>query len=194
MIGYLEGKLINKQPDKILLFVNGIGFEIIISLKTYDNLNDAGEQEQLYIYTLHKEDVLNLYGFKTLDEKDFFKLLLSLNGIGPKMAVSLLSKFDFNSIKKAVATQDVKMLTSMGGIGTKRAEKLLFELKRKIKDVDIAAGETQNFNTVEQDAVLALESLGYSKSESVQMIKKIKPDPNDTIETIIKKALSGKTG
>ncbi len=192
MIGYLEGKLISKKPDKILLLVNGIGFEIIISLKTFEKLSPEGEQEKLFIYTLHKDDILNLYGFKSLEEKDFFILLLSLSGIGPKMAISLLSKFDYNSIKKAVASQDVKMLTSMGGIGKKRAEKLLFELKNKIKDIDLISSDTADMNTVQQDAILALESLGFSKVEAVKMISSLKLSGSETIEDIIKNALANR--
>jgi len=192
MIGYLEGKLISKKPDKILLLVNGIGFEIIISLKTFEKLSPEGEQEKLFIYTLHKDDILNLYGFKSLEEKDFFILLLSLSGIGPKMAISLLSKFDYNSIKKAVASQDVKMLTSMGGIGKKRAEKLLFELKNKIKDIDLISSDTADMNSVQQDAILALESLGFSKVEAVKMISSLKLSGSETIEDIIKNALANK--
>ncbi len=188
MIGYLEGKIIKKDTNKILLLTNGIGFEIIISLKTFAGLKEEGDTDNLFIYTLHKDDVFQLYGFKTLDEKEFFLLLISLSGIGPKMAISILSRIDVKSLKEAVIRQDINYLTSLGGIGKKRAEKLLFELKNKIKDIDITS--TSPVSNIKQDAILALESLGYSKAEAYDIVKNINISEDMKVEEVIKKALA----
>ncbi len=116
------------------MMLKNIGYEIFISFQTFQKLNEAGKEEELFIYTIHKEDTFNLYGFKTEEEKELFKVLISISGIGPKMGLTILSKIDTATFKKAVYQQNIDLLTSIGGIGKQRAEKLLFELKEKIKN------------------------------------------------------------
>lgn len=191
MIGYLKGKILKKKPNELLLVVNNIGYEVHVSLQTFQKLKNPGEGEELFIYTIHKEDTYNLYGFKTEDEKELFKVLISISGIGPKMGLTILSKIDTETFKKAVSEQNIALLTSVGGIGKKRAEKLLFELKEKFKGLYGTEISPEGIiSDIQQDAVLALEGLGYSKTEAVNIIKKIPFDDKMTLEDLIKKALS----
>ena len=191
MIGYIKGTILNKKPNCLVLMVNNIGYEIFISFQTFQKLNEVGKEEELFIYTIHKEDTFNLYGFKTEEEKELFKVLISISGIGPKMGLTILSKIDTATFKKAVSQQNIDLLTSIGGIGKKRAEKLLFELKEKFKNLygmETAAGTP--IDPIQQDALLALEGLGYSKTEAANIISKIPFDEKMTLEELIKKALS----
>ncbi|MBU1077774.1 MAG: Holliday junction branch migration protein RuvA [Spirochaetes bacterium] len=193
MIAWLKGKIITKKPNVLVLDVHDVGYRINISFKTFQMLKDEGETEEILIYTLHKEDLLELIGFKTKEEKELFKVLLSISGIGPKMALGILSKVDMKTFQKAVSSQDISLLTGVGGIGKKRAEKLLFELKEKFKKLygieSVPFGT--HFHKVQEEAVMALEGLGYSKTEAFQRIKSIAFDENISLEDLIKKALSG---
>ncbi len=191
MIAYLKGKILQKKPNYLILVNNNIGYEIFISLQTFQKLKNNNEEEELFIYTIHKDDTFQLYGFKTEEEKKLFKVLLSITGIGPKMALMILSKIDAETFKKAVSEQNIDLLTSVGGIGKKRAEKLLFELKTKFKDLyDLDISEGPPVSGIQEDAVLALVNLGYSKSEAVNIIRKIPLSKDTTLEELIKKAFS----
>ncbi len=191
MIAYLKGKILQKKPNYLILVNNNIGYEIFISLQTFQKLKNNNEEEELFIYTIHKEDTFQLYGFKTEEEKKLFKVLLSITGIGPKMALMILSKIDAETFKKAVSEQNIDLLTSVGGIGKKRAEKLLFELKTKFKDLyGLEISEGAPVSGIQEDAVLALVNLGYSKSEAVNIIRKIPLSKDTTLEELIKKAFS----
>lgn len=191
MIAYLKGEILQKKPNYLILVNNNIGYEIFISLQTFQKLKNDNEEEELFIYTIHKEDSFQLYGFKTEEEKKLFKILLSITGIGPKMALMILSKIDVETFKKAVSEQNIDLLTSIGGIGKKRAEKLLFELKKKFKDqYGMEISEGAPVSGIQEDAVLALVNLGYSKSEAVNIIRKIPLSKDTTLEELIKKAFS----
>ncbi len=193
MIAYLKGKILEKKSNYIVLLVNNVGYEIFISFQTFQDINNENQDDELYIQTIHKEDNFTLYGFKTLEEKELFKILLSISGIGPKMALSILSKIDIDTFKKAVSEQNIDLLTGVGGIGKKRAEKLLFELKEKFKKIyglDITSTSGKVENKIQQEALLALEGLGYSKTEAVSRINKIPFNKDMSLEDLIKKALS----
>ncbi len=185
MIGYLIGTLFQKETNKIILLVHGVGYEIYISLSTLHQLKEIGAEQALFIYTIHKEDTFHLYGFSTEKEKDIFKLLISITGIGPKMALSILSHVEIEILKKAVIEQDTSLLTQVGGIGKKRAEKLIFELKERFDSFIIDNQEGQ----LRKDIIQALENLGYSYNEAANKVNKIKLDTNLTLEDLLKKAL-----
>jgi len=192
MIGFLKGKIFSKKPSKIILLVNNIGYEINISLQTFQKLKEVNEEEELFIYTIHKEDSYTLYGFKTEEEKELFKILISISGIGPKMGLLILSKIDTKKFKQAVVEQDVEILTSIGGIGKKRAEKLLFELKEKFKDF-VSEGIPKSgggmFTQNQEDAVLGLISLGYTRNEAMNLVKQISDGEKLSVEELIRRAL-----
>ncbi len=192
MIAYLEGKIFKKIPGYTVILANGVGYEVFIPLSTYENLKKEGETDSLFVYTFHKDDSFNLYGFKTEDERELFKILLTAPGVGPKLALSILSNIDVNTFKLAVANQDPKILTSIGGIGKKRAEKLIFELKEKFKSFygpDYGGTIKTEFSEIQKDAIIALETLGYSRKEALETVIKIPIKEDTTVELLIKEAL-----
>jgi len=192
VIGYIKGTILSRKPDCVVLTTGGIGYEISVSFRTFQELKEEGKEEELLIHTVHKDDTLMLFGFKTKEERDLFRVLIVLSGFGPKTALAILSRIDTETFKKAVATQDITLLTSIGGIGKKRAEKLLFGLKEMFKDLYGPEQAGKGFLTgpLQQGAVKALEGLGYSKTEAADIIRKIPADKEMTLEDLIKKALS----
>ncbi len=191
MIAYLKGNIKIKNPNFLVLDVNNVGYEIHISFQTFQKLKDTGAEEEILIHTIHKEDMYNLYGFKTEEEKEVFKILLSVSGIGPKMALGIMSKVDNETFKQAVSQQNIDLLTSVGGIGKKRAEKLVFELKEKFGK--LYGMESVPFtgvrHKVQEEAIMALEGLGYSKTEALNRINNISFNEDMPLEELIKKAL-----
>lgn len=188
MIAYLEGKVIKKEAGRIILLVNGVGYEILISLQAYKKLPLQGAQAALFIHTNHREDVFQLYGFMDETEKDLFRILISVSGIGPKMALSILSHMEPEVLKKAVSRQDPELLTGIGGIGKKRAEKLVFELKEKMGGLVLESGETP----VRKDLIQALENLGYSYKEAADMVGQVRIDPALPVDETLKRILGAK--
>lgn len=186
MIAYLEGKIIKKEAGRIVLLVNGVGYEVLISLQTYKKLPSQGENTALFIHTNHREDAFQLFGFSNEAEKDLFRILISVSGIGPKMALSVLSHLEPEVLKKAVRQQDPDLLTGIGGIGKKRAEKLVFELKEKMEGLILESGATP----VRKDLIEALENLGYSYKEAADMVGQTKIDPVLPLDEMLKKILS----
>lgn len=191
MIAFLKGIIYEKKLNNIILNVNNVGYEIHISFQTYQQIKDKGEVDNFLIHTIHKDDTFQLYGFKTEQEQELFRILLSISGIGPKMALSILSKVDIETFKKAVSQQNLDLLTGVGGIGKKRAEKLLFELKEKFKKLyGLESTQEVPQNRIQQDAILGLEGLGYSKTEAMQKINQIPYNDDMTLEELIKRALA----
>lgn len=176
-----------KAPAFCIIEAGGVGYDVKIPLSTYKLLPDIGSEEKLLIYTIHREDNFSLYGFKTMEEKQLFEILLSVQGIGPKIALLILSSSSVASFKSAIGNQDMTRLTSISGIGKKKAEKLLFELKEKFKD--FYGDETSaTYSDIDKNAIDALVSLGYSKPEIMKVIPQIKSRNN--LEEIIKEALN----
>jgi len=192
MISFIEGKIIKKEPNYVVILNNGIGYEIYTSFITYKKLKNEGEIDTLFVFTLHKEDILKLFGFKSEEERNMFKLLLSVSGVGPQLALTILSNIDTKNLQEAVLMQNPKILTSISGIGLKRAEKLIFDLKEKIKKF-LKESENSlkgdNFYKLKNDALIALENLGYSQKEIMEALKEISIDSKTTIEDLIKEAL-----
>jgi len=192
MIAYIEGKILKKIPGYIVLLANGVGYELLVPLSSYRNLKNEGETDSIFVYTHHKEDSFNLYGFKTEEERELFKILLTASGVGPKLALSILSNIDVETFKLAIANQDPKILTSIGGIGRKRAEKLVFELKEKFKSFygpDYAGKLTPEFSDIQKDAIAALEALGYPRKEALETVISIPVDSRTSVEALVKESL-----
>jgi len=192
MIGYLTGKIISKKPTQILLDVNGVGYLVNISITTFEKLPADAEFVSLYTYLAVKEDALDLYGFFTIAEKDMFKLLISISGIGPKLGQSILSGIEIEDLKEAIKTGNVSRIISIPGIGRKTAERLIIELRDKVES--LAAGVEFTLNgipSVRNDAVAALASLGYNQKNAEKIVRDIlTSSPNTSIEDLIKEALS----
>ena len=191
MIGYLKGNLIYAEEGVAVLDVGGVGYEINCSGAAYRELvgNRGGE---VYVYTAVKEDGVSLYGFNSKDEKKIFLKLISVSGVGPKMGIAVLSAFSVDDLTLKIATGDVKGLSSVKGLGKKTAERIVLELRDKIGTVSgdlqpVADEFTDSGET--DDAVAALMSLGFTRAECVQAVKKAKAAGAKTLEQTISFAL-----
>ncbi len=191
MYAYLQGKFTYKSPALVHVDVNGIGFEVNISLNTYSHIQHL-EQGKLYTHLQVKEDGHVLYGFADRGEKDMFLLLISISGVGAATARMMLSSLKPEELSRAILQGNVKLLEGVKGIGKKTAERLVLELKDKIGKISPGAGlSVQAGNTLEQDALNALTALGIPRSQAEQSIQKIiLAEPSvPELEDLIKKAL-----
>jgi holliday junction DNA helicase RuvA len=190
MIGYLTGKIISKKPTKIILDVNGVGYLVHISITTFEKLGNA-ESVSLFTYLAVREDALDLYGFFTQSEKEMFELLISVSGIGPKLAQSILSGIQIGELNEALKTGNIARLVAIPGIGRKTAERLLVELRDKVESLAIAMDNKASVSfSVRSDAIAALTNLGYNRANAERVVKSIvDKSPNASIEELIKDAL-----
>ena len=196
MITFLKGVIVEKQPTRVVVDVCGVGYEVFIPLSSYDHLPAEDEHCQLLTHDYLREDQHTLYGFRTDAERTMFGMLLSISGIGPKLALSALSGLSVKELKAAVATGDTKRLSAIPGVGRKTAERIVVELRDRIGAAEafeaVAGGETATGENIRaRDAVLALISLGYKQTEARRMVEKtMAADPSiaDT-EDIIRRTL-----
>ncbi len=194
MIGFLRGKILSKKPTSVLLDVNGIGYIVNVSLSTFDKLPADGETAELFTYLSVREDAMNLYGFYTGEEKAVFELLIGISGIGPKLALGILSGIQSRELVEAIQAHDVPRIVSIPGIGKKTAERLIIELKDKIGSVTGVEtnGVPAEAYAVKGDAIAALMSLGYnSKKAELAVSHILSKSPDLQLEEIIKRALAG---
>jgi len=189
MIGYLTGKIISLKPTRLLLDVNGVGYTVSISINTYENISDK-QTVSLFIHTNVREDSITLYGFFTESEKQMFELLISITGIGPKLALSILSGIQTDDLKDAIQRGDVSRIIAIPGIGRKTSERLVLELKNKVDQV-IEEGTGGISFSVKNEAVGALTTLGYNAKVADNIIRNILAnEPGLSLEELIKKSLS----
>lgn len=189
MIGKLKGSIEDLKPTEVILDVNGVGFELTIPLSTYEKIQ--GEKKTvLLVYTMHKEDQFRLFGFYSKIERDLFKSLIGVSGIGPAMAISLLSGITPGRLIDSVKTQNTAALTKIPGIGKTKAEKLIFELRRKLPQLEAMSDHTGEISTDRHDAVEALTALGFDETKASACVNEIlKTSKSVGIEGIIKEAL-----
>ncbi len=194
MIGYLSGEITIVDPTLIMVDVGGIGYEVKISLNTYSKLKDS-KKTKVYTYLNIKEDAHTLYGFHNPDEKSLFIKLISISGVGPSTAILMLSSMDVTEIQESIASEDVATIRRVKGIGTKTAERIVLELKDKIRKeisgdriIDIVP---DSMNVIREEALIALITLGIQKSMAEKSINTIlkKADKDVTLEEVIKLAL-----
>ncbi len=193
MIGYLTGKIISKKPTRILLDVNGVGYTVNVSFSTFEKLPDLNESASLFIHTSVKEDAIDLYGFFTPSEKEMFELLISVSGIGPKLAQSLLSGIQVDELKYAIYEGNLSRITAVPGIGRKTAERLLLELRDKINKLTekFEPAEAGAPSSIRSDAIAALVNLGYNLKTAEKIVRDVMNSRTSvTIEDVIKEALS----
>ncbi len=189
MIGYLNGKVLDTDGTTVLLSVNGVGYEVNCSLSVFQRLTNSGQGE-VYTYLAVREDGVFLYGFDTMQEKAMFLKLITVSGVGPKMGITVLSAMDLNSLALAIATSDVKTLSKVKGLGKKTAERIILELREKVTALSSAEDEKAIEKVaVNEDAVLALMTLGFTKGESVRAVENAMENGATTIEDIIKSAI-----
>ncbi len=192
MITFLRGRLIEKNPTHIIVECNGVGYHVDISLHTYGLIPNE-ESVQIHTYLQIKEDSHTLYGFFDTGEREIFKLLISVNGIGASTARTMLSSLNPDEIGTAIAQEDVKKIQSVKGIGLKTAQRVIIDLKDKISKVEIS----ENFGGIgaalqqKDEAIAALEVLGYNKKSSEKIIDSLlKTDAEMSVEQLIKQALN----
>lgn len=189
MIGYLKGKIVSAKPTQIILDVNGVGYLVNISISTFEKISDQNEIS-LFIHTHVREDALSLYGFYTEAEKEMFELLISISGIGPKVALSILSGISVDELQNAIQTENVSRLVSVPGVGRKTAERVVLELKSKVGFVETTVSKGIDY-TVKQEAVLALTTLGYNQKVAEKVVRDLLTEsPSITLEDLIRKSLS----
>jgi Holliday junction DNA helicase RuvA len=188
MIGYLTGKIIVAKPTQILLDVNGVGYEVRISINTFERISGK-DSVSLFIYTNVKEDSITLFGFYSEAEKEMFELLISINGVGPKSALSLLSGISTDDLRHAIITSNIERMIAVPGIGRKTAERLILELKNKVKDIK-EEGIIPAKPSIQKEAVSALTSLGYNLVSAEKVVNKILSDDSGiALEELIKRSL-----
>lgn len=196
MIAHVNGKLTRKSAESVVLDVNGVGYEVFIPLSTYYKLPEPGEAVFLYVHTHLREDAICLYGFLTLEEKEMFGLLISVSGIGPRLARNILSGINVADLAASIAEGNKARLSTIPGIGAKSAERLILELKDKMKEILLKAGPvgitaTEAKDTKTSDVVSALNNLGYKSSQAEEAVRKAKEhlSPPYDFEELLKEAL-----
>ena len=191
MITQIKGKLVEKNPTQVVVDCNGIGYEINISLYTFSSLS-SDENIKLFTHLQVREDAHILYGFFSVLERAVFRLLISVSGIGTSTARTMLSSLTPVEIQQAIGTEDVATIQGVKGIGLKTAQRVIIELKDKIKSLQ-GADEIPVFksNTIKEETLSALEVLGYSRKASEKVVDKlIQGDPDSSVEELIKSALN----
>ncbi len=201
MYAYLKGTLEEVTEDNIVVEVNGIGYNVKVSGTTMDMLPGMGNEVKIYTYTLVREDTLSLYGFLTRDDLEIFKKLITVNGIGPKGGLAILSVMSADALRFAIMAGDAKAIAKAPGVGNKTAERVILDLRDKISLEDTLAGlgspadTVQNQgaqaldNAMKKEAIEALVALGYSASDATAAVKKVEMTEDSTVELLLKKAL-----
>jgi len=200
MYSYLNGTLTEKTADQAVIDCNGIGFELKIPLSTFEELPQLNEKAMLYVYTYHNEDGTKLFGFCTKQEKDLFKLLININGVGPKSALALMSSITTGELITAIITQNVNIITKAPGFGKKTAERLIVELKDKIEnisDLDIKKSQTMEtdltnsslLSSMMTEVESALVSLGFKPLEIRKTLQNVKVSDDMSIQDVVKSCI-----
>ncbi|MDY0191613.1 MAG: Holliday junction branch migration protein RuvA [Desulfuromonas sp.] len=194
MIALLTGTLVSKAPERIILDVNGVGYQVAIPLSSFYSLPDEGVTT-LHIYTHVREDSLTLFGFLSIAEKEMFILLLSITGIGPKVALNILSHMSCSDLHTALINEDINHLATLPGIGKKTAERLILELRDKVRklstssELSATTQATAASSNKSDDALSALINLGYKEKQAGAAIAKVDLETNTSMEAILKAAL-----
>ncbi len=198
MFAYIKGKLAYKHGDYVVVEANGVGYKIYTALSTIETIGTAGDEVKVFTHLYVREDIMNLYGFITQEEMGMFELLISVSGVGPKAAISVISSVSPSKFGLAVITDDTKTLTKAQGVGNKVAQRIILELKDKIKKEQLSAVDAsvnekaalRNENSHASEAISALMVLGYTPLEASRAVSAVYSEEMD-LEAIIKSALKG---
>lgn len=198
MIGQLRGIILEKQPPQLLLDVHGVGYEIDAPMSTFYRLPEVGKEITLHTHFIVREDAHHLYGFATLEERTLFRTLLKVNGVGPRLALTILSSIEPEQFVRCVTSGDTESLVRLPGIGKKTAERLIIEMRDKLAawtqttpvELSLLTNKTESGsrNQAVQDAVSALIALGYKPQEASRAVSKV-DDGSSTSEEMIRRAL-----
>ena len=206
MYAYLKGTLEEVTEDNIVVEVNGIGYNVKVSTTTADLLPGLGNEIKIYTYTLVREDTFSLYGFLTRDDLEIFKKLITVNGIGPKGGLAILSVMSADALRFAIMAGDAKSIAKAPGVGSKTAERVILDLRDKISLEDTLhvfgtendshsmttgtlPGGAASDNAMKKEAIEALVALGYSASDATAAVKKVELTEDTTVESLLKLAL-----
>jgi Holliday junction DNA helicase RuvA len=194
MIALLTGKVASKSPDTVVIDVNGVGYRVQIPFSTFFSLPEEGARLTLHIHTNVKEDAIHLYGFLSPEEKQFFQLLLTVSGVGPKLARDILSNIQTGELAAALVRSDINRLSAIPGIGKKSAERLVLELKEKISKLGLDDGrslprESAREGSIRDDVSSALINLGYKEAVVVKTLAEIGINTDEPMEAVLKQAL-----
>lgn len=192
MISYLKGKLVSKSPAEVVVEVNSIGYQVGISLLTFEQLGRIEDKIEIFTHTYVREDALRLYGFVTKEEREIFLLLISISGIGPKLALTILSGVAPDKLKLAIVNEDVGLLTTIAGVGKKIAQRLIVELKESLAAaLPEREGWKKEDYLLRNEAANALITLGYKRNQSIKAVDRVLPKlgKDVSLEELIKKAL-----
>ena len=195
MIAFLRGRVLEKQPNRVLVDVNGVGYEVFIPLSTFYDVGDEGTETALRIHTHVREDALQLFGFLTLLERQMFERLIAVSGIGPKLAIAVLSGLETRDLVSAVQRADVARLTTIPGVGKKTAERIVLELKDRLTHVLVPAAadvkpQTTEADRVRDDLMSALQNLGYHRPDAERAVDAVlREAPQQPLGSALKDAL-----
>lgn len=197
MIAFLSGKLLEKQPGTVIVDVGGVGYEVSIPLSTFYELAEASSDISLRIYTHVREDAIQLYGFKTLRERDLFLRLISVQGVGAKLGIAMLSGMSADDIVMAIRTDDLARLTGIPGVGRKTAERLVIELRDKVSELSgdahssvDAARPTLPKDAIFDDALSALVNLGYQRSSGEKALNQAAKEGTEiSVQKLLRRSL-----
>jgi Holliday junction DNA helicase RuvA len=201
MIAYLRGTVRFKRPSRVVMDVGGVGYDVTIPVSTFYTLEDEGSEASLHIHTHVREDAIALFGFKTEREKILFEKLIGVSGVGPKLAITILSGLEFDELIAALRKGDLVALTHMPGVGKKTAERLVLELREKLEElaapgapVAVAAKPaiSGEFSAIDQDVISALVNLGYNQASAEAAVREVRKDssiPADDFEQALRVSL-----
>ena len=195
MIAYIRGALVEKEPTRAVIEAGGVGYELLVPLSTYEKLPRTGSEAKLLAYHCVREDDEILFGFATDDEKAMFAKLTSVSGVGPKIALAILSGSSIAELSMSIASGDFKRISAIKGVGKKTAEKICVELKDKVSEFAFSGRAGADVPApIAKDAVAALRALGFNEETSAKMVADVlaKNPEADSVEEVIKLSLSGR--
>ena len=195
MIAFLRGRVLDKQPNKVIVDVQGVGYEVFVPLSTFYDVGEPGAEVSLHVHTHVREEALQLFGFLTALEQQLFERLISISGIGPKLAIAVLSGIDTRELVGAVQRGDVARLTGVPGIGKKTAERIVLELRDKLSAIVMPAGAgladvSTSGDRLRADLLSALQNLGYHRPAAEKAVETtLSASPDATFEHALRSAL-----
>lgn len=191
MIAHLRGKVLAKHPNQVIVETSGVGYDVTISIPTFSDLPDTGSEVALHIHTHVREDAIALYGFLRSSEKQLFEKLITVSGIGPKLAITILSGMPADEMVRSIRGNDVARLTRIPGIGKKTAERMVLELRDKLPEPGArTAPATPSLSATEEDVLSALINLGYQRLSAEKALSALAKDKSGSFDVLFREALA----